>query len=270
MGDWTFDPLQLAPLAFVATAYGVRARTLAGRGTPVPRWRVASFGLGVALVLVAVVSPVAELGHERFSLHMVQHLLLGDLAPLALLAGLRGPLLRPVLALPPVHALRVLAHPLVALPLWVLNLLLWHLPVAYEAAIGNDSVHAVEHLSFFTAGLLMWAPVLETLPAPAWFGTAAKAGYIVVVRLVTTVLANVFFWSGEVFYEPYAGAGLSDQAAAGAVMMIEGSIVTICALAWLFLRMFAEGERKQELLEQGLDPRVVARAVRYGRADELS
>jgi len=169
-----------------------------------------------------------------------------------------------------VHALRALAHPLVALPLWVLNLFLWHLPFAYEAAIGNDFVHAVEHLSFFTAGLLIWAPVLETLPAPAWFGTAAKAGYIVVVRLVTTVLANVFFWSGEVFYEPYAGAGLSDQAAAGAVMMIEGSIVTICALAWLFLRMFAEGERKQELLEQGLDPRVVARAVRYGRADELS
>jgi hypothetical protein len=53
-------------------------------------------------------------------------------------------------------------------------------------------------------------------------------------------------------------------------MMIEGSVVTICAFAWLFLRMFAEGERKQELLEQGLDPRTVSRAVRYGRADELS
>src|SRR5215210_4493603 len=269
MGDWTFDPLQLTPLVLVTGAYAVRARTLARRGTPAPRWRVAVFALGVLLVAAAVVSPVAELAHERFSLHMVQHVLLGDLAPLALLAGLTGPLLRPVLALPPVQALRVLAHPLVAFPLWVANLYLWHLPFAYEAAIRNDLVHALEHASFFAAGVLMWAPVLETLPAPAWFGSAAKLGYIVAVRLASTVLANVFFWSGHVFYGPYAGAGLGDQATAGAVMMIEGSVVTICALAWLFLRLAAEGERKQELLEQGLDPRAVARAVRYGRADEL-
>jgi hypothetical protein len=84
------------------------------------------------------------------------------------------------------------------------------------------------------------------------------------------VLANVFLWSGEVFYDPYANVGLSDQAAAGAIMMIEGSLVTFAAFAWLFLRMFAEGERKQELLEAGGDPRTVERAVRYGRADRLS
>ena len=53
-------------------------------------------------------------------------------------------------------------------------------------------------------------------------------------------------------------------------MMIEGSLVTIAAFAWLFLRMFAEGERRQELLEAGGDPRAVERAVRYGRADHLS
>lgn len=264
-----FDPLQLAPILVVAAGYGVRARTLARRGAPVPRGRIALFSLGLLLLAVSVASPLAERADERFSLHMVQHLLLGDLAPLALLAGLTGPLLRPVLALPPVQALRVLAHPLVALPLWVANLYLWHLPFAYEAAIRHDAVHALEHVSFFTAGALMWAPVLETLPAPAWFGSGAKLGYIVAVRVASTILANVFFWSETVFYEPYAGVGLSDQATAGGVMMIEGSVVTICAFAWLFLRMFAEGERKQELLERGHDPRAVARAVRYGRADDL-
>ena len=87
MGDWTLDPLQLAPLVFVGVAYGVRARTLARRGTPVPRWRIALFSLGLLLLLAAVVSPVAQLGEERFSFHMLQHILLGDLAPLALLAG---------------------------------------------------------------------------------------------------------------------------------------------------------------------------------------
>jgi putative membrane protein len=270
MGDWTFDPLQLAPALLIAAAYAVRARTLRRRGTPIPRTKVALFTTGIVLLLVAVVSPVAQLGEERFSFHMVQHLLLGDLAPLALLAGLTGPLLRPLLSLPPAQWLRPLTHPFVALPLWTLNLYLWHLPFAYDAAIRNDLVHALEHTCFFAAGILMWAPVLETLPQPQWFGTGAKLAYIVVVRLVSTLLANVFFWSGEVFYAPYAHVGLSDQAAAGAVMMIEGSIVTMAAIAWLFLRMFEEGELRQELLERGHDPRAVERAVRYGRADELS
>ena len=269
MGEWTLEPLQLFPLAVVAVAYGVRARTLARRGQPVARLRVALFVLGLVLLLAALVSPVAAESERRFSLHMVQHLLLGDLAPLALLAGLTGPLLRPVLALPPVRALRVLAHPLVALPLWLVNLYVWHLPAFYEAAIENGAVHALEHLSWFAAGTLMWAPVLETLPAPAWFGSGAKLGYIVVVRLASTLLANVFLWTGDVLYEPYADVGSGDQAAAGAVMMIEGSVVTIAAFAWLFLRLFAEGERKQELIESGLDPRAVERAVRYRRADEL-
>ena len=165
MGDWTLDPLQLGGVLVVAVAYAVRARTLARRGQPVPVWRVALFALGLVLLVAALVSPVATLGEERFSFHMVQHLLLGDLAPLALLAGLTGPLLRPLLALPPVHALRRLAHPLVALPLWIANLYLWHLPFAYEGAIENSAVHALEHLSFFAAGLLMWAPVLEKDPA---------------------------------------------------------------------------------------------------------
>ena len=101
-------------------------------------------------------------------------------------------------------------------------------------------------------------------PAPAWFGSAAKLGYIVVVRLVSTVIANVFLWSGEIFYAPYTDVGLSDQAAAGAILMVEGSLVTIAAFAWIFLRLFSEGERRQELLEQGVDPRSVERAVRLG------
>ena len=201
---------------------------------------------------------------------MVQHLLLGDLAPLLLLAGLTGPLLRPLLALPPVRALRVLVHPLVALPIWVANLYLWHLPFAYEGAIDNDLVHALQHLSFFAAGILMWAAILETLPGPAWFGSGAKLAFIVAVRLASTLLANVFLWSDTLFYDPYAEVGLSDQAAAGTVMLVWGSLVTFAAFAWLFLRLFAEGEQRQELLERGGDPRTVERAVRYGRAEDLS
>jgi putative membrane protein len=172
--------------------------------------------------------------------------------------------------------LRFLANPLIALPLWAVNLYLWHLPYLYDAAVRHDSVHALEHLAFFTGGTIMWLPVLETLPAPEWFGTGAKIGYIAVVRAVETVLGNIFFWAGAPFYAVYEHrqrlwglSPLQDQGYAGAVMMIEGSIVTLVALAWLFLRMASEGELRQRLLERGLDPRTVRRAVRYGRAKEL-
>ena len=277
MGNWTLEPLQLAPLVLAGVFYAKRARTLARRGTPVPAWRRASFALGLGLAFVALASPLHALGEQRlFSAHMLQHVVLGDLAALALVAGLTGPLLRPVLAVKTFARLRVLAHPFVALPLWALNLFAWHLPVLYEAALRWPAVHALEHVLFFGLGMLMWAPVVEVLPGPAWFGTGAKAGYIVVVRLLETVLGNVIFWAGEPLYDTYADAprawGLSpaaDQGVAGGIMMIEGSVVTLCVLAWLFLRMWSEGERRQELLERGVDPATAARAVRYGRAHEL-
>jgi putative membrane protein len=273
---WRFEPLQLIPIALVAVLYGRRARRLAADGTPVPSWKLVSFGIGILLLLAALASPIDEYAeHRLFAFHMLQHVLLGDLAPLAMLAGLNGPLLRPILRY--LHRLRVLAHPLVALPLWAIDLGAWHVPFVYEAALHHDSIHALEHACFFTGGALMWMPVLETLPAPEWFGTGVKLGYIVVVRLIETVLGNVFLWSGKVFYPFYAigeaRAGVSplhDQALAGTVMMLEGSLVTLAAIAWLFLRLASEGELRQELLERGLDPRSVKRAVRYGRAEELA
>lgn len=271
------DPFQLLPLAAGAFLYVVRVRTLRRRGTPLPAWRPVLFGLGVALVAAALVWPVESLAEELFAFHMVQHLLLGDLGPLCIVAGLTGPVLRPLLSLRLVTRLRVLAHPFVALPLWAANLCLWHLPALYDAALRHSSLHALEHIAFFTAGALMWAPVLEVLPAPEWFGTAAKMGYMVAVRLVSTVLGNVFVWASTPFYSFYEHAdrpwGLSadsDQGIAGSVMMIEGSLVTIGALAWLFLRLAEEGELRQQLLERGLDPRAVRRAVRYGRGDDLA
>src|SRR6476469_355176 len=196
--SWTFDPLQVVPSLLLAVLYARRVRTLRARGTAVPGWRIALFATGIAILLVALVSPVHALGEQLFSFHMLQHVLLGDLAPLALLAGLTGPILRPALTF--LHRLRFLANPFVALPLWAVSLYVWHLPFLYEAAVRHDTVHALEHLCFFTGGTIMWLPVLETLPAPEWFGTGAKIGYIAVVRGVETVLGNVFFWAGSVFY----------------------------------------------------------------------
>lgn len=274
---WTFEPYQIVPLALIAFAYAKRVRTLRRRGTPPPGWRVFVFGLGVFLLVLALASPIDPIGEQDFLfVHMLQHVLLGDLAPLCFVVGLTGPILQPLLRFHAVNRLRVLTHPLVALPLWAFNLAIWHLPFMYQAALHHDSIHAVQHLCFAVFGGLMWAPVVETLPGPEWFGTGFKLGYIAVVRLWETVLGNVFLWSGTVFYPFYVHehprwgiSALHDQVLAGTVMMIEGSLVTLAALAWLFLRLAAEGELRQELLERGLDPRTVQRAVRYGRAQDL-
>ena len=104
--SWTLDPLQIVPTLLVAALYARRVLTLRDRGTPVPVWRIALFALGIVTLLVAFVSLVHALGERMFSFHMLQHVLLGDLAPLALLAGLTGPILRP--ALKWLHRLRFL------------------------------------------------------------------------------------------------------------------------------------------------------------------
>jgi len=274
MTHWVFEPLQVAPVLLLGVLYVRRVLTLRERGSAPPAWRLSLFGLGLVLLLVALASPLDYYAERSFGLHMTQHVLLGDLAPLALLGGLTGPVLRPLLRY--IHPLRKVFHPLAGLALWAVNLYVWHLPFLYEAALRHDIVHAFEHACFFAGGILVWVPVLETIPMPEWFGTGAKLGYVAVVRVVGTVLGNVFVWPNSVFYSFYEGVtrpfgmtAIDDQRLAGSLMMIEGSLVTICALAWLFLRLAQEGELRQRLLERGLDPRAVRRAVRYGRAEEL-
>ncbi len=274
--SWTFDPIQLTSLALIGFLYFRRVRTLAERGTPVAAWRQWSFGSGLALLFLVLASPVDALGEKQFLfMHMIQHIVIGDLSPLLMVAGLTGPILRPVLALPVIGRLRVLGHPLIALPLWAFNLYIWHLPFLYEAALHHDVVHALQHTLFFACGALFWAAVLEPLPGPSWFGTGAKLIYIVAARLIGMVLANVMLWSGSVFYSTYDHAARwgitpqADQGTAGSVMMIVDSVVTICAIAWLFLKLAGESELKQRLIEEGHDPALASRAVRYGRGEKL-
>jgi putative membrane protein len=270
----TLDPLQLGPIVLVGAMYAVRVRTLAGRGRPVRPAKQAWFYVGLAIVVVALASPIHSLGETRlFYMHMTQHLLLGDLAPLAIVLGLDGAILRPLLAFPPVHRLRWLAHPAVALPLWVVNLYVWHIPSLYEAALAHDAVHALQHQLFFLTGALMWAAVVEPLPGPAWFGTGWKAVYVLAVRVAGAVLANLFIWSSRAFYDAYAAgeraAGISpvtDQTIGGLIMFVEGGVVTLVAFGWLFMRWTRDAELRQTLVEGGHEPRAADRAARYGRS----
>ncbi|MGH2744519.1 MAG: cytochrome c oxidase assembly protein [Thermoleophilaceae bacterium] len=282
VGSGVFEPLQLLPPFAALAAYAVRTRTLSRQGRPVPLWRALCFGGGIALIVAALVSPVAHIGGELILAHMAQHVLMADLAALLMVLGLTGPLMQPLLATPVVRRLRVLAHPVVAFALWAIDLYVWHLPVLYQAALSSEVVHVLQHGSFVFFGFTMWLALLGPLPQPEWFGNGARLLYIVGVRLTGALLGNVFVWSESVFYPDYRPgqaswdlSPLQDQGVAGTIMMVESSIVTVLLLGWLFVKAARESEEKQTLLELAsargveLSERRAARAVAAGRGDEL-
>ena len=117
---------------------------------------------------------------------------------------------------------------------------------------------------FLGFGINMWMCLFGPLPTPSWFGNLGRLIYIVAVRLTGTVLGNIFLWSGTVFYPFYTHGDavyhispLADQNIAGAIMMVEESILTLGLFCWLFLRTAREGEERQDLLDfahsQGLE-----------------
>jgi putative membrane protein len=277
-----FVPLELAPLLLAALLYAKRALTLATHGRPVAIWRQTCFAGGLALVVVALFSPIGHMSEELVLMHMVEHLLIGDVAALLLVLGLTGPLLQPLLAIPALSRLRVLANPAVAFPLWAVNLYFWHIPALYDAAYGTAAVHALEHTLFIFCGCLMWMALLGPLPRPAWFGNGAKLGYTLAVRFTGVVLGNILMWSGTVFYDRYAAgeaywgiAPLTDQSIAGVIMMVEGTFLTLGTFAWLFFRTAEQGTERQRLLELAqahgvqLDEARAARAVAAGEGKRL-
>jgi cytochrome c oxidase assembly factor CtaG len=278
----TVEPLQLAPVAITAALYARRCLTLRPTPRAVSGLRQASFYFGLALITLSLIF-LGGPADELFWAHMAEHLMLADLGSLFIVLGLTGPVLAPVLRLGLLGPLKTLANPLVALPLWAANLYLWHITAVHEAAVDHAFVHALQHFAFIATGINVWMCLFGPLPMPQWFGTAAKAGYIIAMRLISSVLANVFLFGGSPFYDVYRSGemahGISaatDQKVAGAVMMVEQSILTICLFCWLFLRAARESEERQQLLDQALaegvelDPERARRAVESGHGDRLS
>jgi putative membrane protein len=273
----SFVPLEVIPLTAAGVLYWHRATVLAWDGRPVPAWRQVCFGAGLAMIAVALFSPIGHISEELVIAHMGEHLLIGDLASLLLVLGLTKSVLQPILAIRFFNRLQLLAHPAVALPLWAFNLFLWHVPALYQDAYGAAPVHALEHATFLFFSCLMWMPVFGPLPKPQWFSAAWKVGYVIAVRFTGAVLGNVLMWSGTVLYPVYEPgerfwgiSPLADQSTAGVIMMVEGTFLGLGVLAWVFFEVAREGSEKQRLLdlarERGveLDERRAQRAVAAG------
>jgi putative membrane protein len=245
----TSAAIQVVVLAILAALYARRTHTLARSRDPVPPRRQVCFygGLVLAAVALAALGPT---GRHLLWVDMIETILLGDLAALLIVLGLTEPLLAPLLRVPVLSRLPSLSHPVVAFALWAIDLYAWHVRVFCEAALHHSSVQVLEHAMFLAFGVNMWMCLFGPLPKPTWFDARGKLTYVLAVRLTGAALANIFLWSGTVFY-PYYLTGearfhispIADQNIAGAIMLGEAAILTVGLLYWLLEHTIHEGVR---------------------------
>jgi cytochrome c oxidase assembly factor CtaG len=257
-----FDPGVLVSLGVAEWLYLRALRILRRRGVDVPAGQVVCWHIAMSCWVVGLLSPLDPLGDEVLSAHMAQHLLIADIAAPFALAGVRNPMLafylprRALVGLARTHWLRSAFHflhqPLVAGPLWVLVVYTWHLSLLFEGAERHPLVHALQHMSFIGAAVLLWWPVLEPkrrrMPGELW-----KIPYIFGARLSTMFLAMGFLFARSPLYEGVYGAadrhGLTwraDQQTAGGFMMVLDILIMVGSLCWLFWRAAQDDVRKEE------------------------
>jgi putative membrane protein len=252
--SWSLEPGPLILLALAAALY--LRRWWAVRASPL---RLGSFLAGVGCALVALVSPIDALGEELFLMHMVQHVLLLDLAVVLGILGLTRVILRPVTRRL-VHVeqrVGLLASPLFAIAAYVLVMWAWHVPALYDATLASPVLHVLEHLSFSLAGALYWWHLLSPIRGRRRLGGLGPVVYMAVTKVLVGLLGVALAFVPESLYA-YDGAwGLSareDQNVGGLIMATEQSIVMGVALAFLFVRALGESDREDE------------RRDRYGQA----
>ena len=235
-----------------------RARRPGERHPPSP-WRALLFAGGIITLVVALVSPLDSLGDQLMVMHMVQHMLLLDIAPILLILGLTKVLLRPVTRRLQTIERRAgfLAHPVFAVILYAGLLWLWHFPALYDQAQGSAFVHALEHLCFFSAGALYWWHVLSPIRSRMRLAGLGPVAYMTGGKLLVGILGIAIAFAPSVIYPFYAHqphywglSPLEDQMMAGLVMALEQSVVMGIALVVLFVQMLNESERTAQRAER--------------------
>jgi cytochrome c oxidase assembly factor CtaG len=253
--SWTLAPGPIVAVAAAGYLYARRWRDAHAEGgeRAAPVWRAALFATGLLLTLVALVSPVDRLGEQLASAHMLQHLLLADLASIALILGLTKWILRPVTRV--IHrveeAAGPFAHPVFGAIAYVGVMWLWHVPSLYDAALENSLVHVLEHMTYAGAGLLYWWHLLSPIRSRLRLGGIGPILYMASTKVLVGFLGVLLAFSPDLLWDAYGHAGerwgmspLDDQHVAGLLMGFEQSVVMGIALAWLFSRMLSESEQE--------------------------
>jgi putative membrane protein len=270
---WLSDPAVLAPLLLLVVIYARRFREVrreAKAGSPVRGaswWHALAFAGAMLALLAALVTPIDGVGEDYlFSAHMLQHVLLGDIAPLLLLLSLSRVMLRPVTRrlMRFERALGPLAHPATAIFVWLGIMYLWHIPALYDAAVEHPLLHVVEHFSFFAAGIALWWPLVQPIPMRRPLTGLQPLAYIAAAKGGLAALGLFLAWSSSAHYPWYEEVpriwGLSaveDQNVAGVIMMVEQSMTLVLVMVWVFVQMLTrseEEERRRERLEEAQVP----------------
>jgi cytochrome c oxidase assembly factor CtaG len=259
--SWPSDPWLLAALGVTALVY-LRG-WLALRRRDEGRWpvaRLAAFAGGLVVLFLALASPIEPFAGLLLQVHMVQHLLLMMVAPPLLWLG--APMLPMVRGLPrpiptywvvPLLRMRTLrgvfgraTHPAVVLPVFVAVTWLWHVPRLYEAALGWGSLHYLQHVCFLASALLFWYPVVRPDPARPRWSPWLLVPCLLLADVSNTVLSALLTFSPRVIYPHYermprlgfgGASALDDQATAGVIMWVPGSLVFLVPLFAIGLRL---------------------------------
>jgi cytochrome c oxidase assembly factor CtaG len=209
------------------------------------RWRIACFAGSMVLLAVAFWTPLHHLGlHYLLVAHLLQNVILAEWAPLLAVLGLSRPMAE---AASRVRVLRLLVHPAVALPLWLVNYYAWHVPPVYDYALEHQSwlIH-VEHACYFATGLLVWWPLVQDVPRRLPSGT--RAVYAFAAFVLAAPIGLLLALLPRPAYDFYVHArprvwGLSplvDQQIAGVTMASEQAVVLFVVFLYWFRRFLIE------------------------------
>jgi putative membrane protein len=227
---------------------------LAGSVSDAQRKHSLYFGLGLLTLWLALETPLDTISdHYLDSVHMLQHVLLGFVAPPLMLLGLSPRMVDRIVRVPGVRAI---TEPVPAQAIAGLVMVLWHLPPLYDATLYSEGLHVVEHLMFIAGGLVLYWPMLQVTSAHArWqMSPGAKLLYILLATLPQDGVALALIFSRVPFYEYYTHAPrlvpsltpLIDQTVSGAVLMILGKATMAVAAASVFFRWFGSEQRADQ------------------------
>jgi cytochrome c oxidase assembly factor CtaG len=238
-------------------------------------WRLVSYVAGLVVMGLALLSPIDTLGSQLFLMHMIQHLLLIMIAPPLLL--LANPMPFMLWGLPgswrlkvgwgigrllhrqsPIRRnFRLITSPGILWLVWVILIFGWHDPTLYNAALQNDFVHDIEHISFFTAGMVFWWHVTGAGPRihkqPPLLGRIAFVIGAIPPNMLTGV---VLAFATEPIYTFYTAVPrlwnlsvMDDQRIGGVIMWVPGSMMYIIA-ALVLVAQLLDGENKKPIMPE--------------------
>lgn len=214
-------------------------------GLKAGRRHVASFAAALLVLFVALNGPLHNLSDTYlFSAHMAQHLLLTLVFPPLLLYGTPAWVVRPLLRPRWVMALgRVITRPLVAAIVFTAPIVIWHVPVLYEAALRDHNLHILQHLVFLTTAVIMWWPVLSPVPELPRIPHLLQMLYLFLLGIPMSVTGALITLSDSVLYPFYAAAPrvgalspLADQQIGGLLMWVLGGLVLWIVMTVIWFR----------------------------------